>query len=290
MKMFFKRIICIFPLLLCNTCLTKSIKVCSAENFYGNVADMIGGKFVKVTNIISNPNSDPHLFSISSEIAIAIADAQVVIYNGADYDPWMTQFLAAQPGNNKLAVINIAKLLDIKEGSNPHVWYNPQTFPVLAKFLAEKFSAIQPDNRSYFENNLKSFNSRYKTVFHLIDNIKSEHSGTSVIATEPVFCYMSDALGFDMKEKEFQWVIMSGSEPSPKMTADFTNQIKNKKIKILFYNNQVTDSTTKYILDFAKKHDIKIVGVSETMPDKKSVIEWLIDELKEVKKALADDN
>lgn len=262
--------------------------VCSAENFYGSVAEMIGGKFVKVTNILSNPDADPHLFSISPKIARAITNARVVIYNGADYDPWMIQFLAAQPSNNKLAVIDVAKLIGVKEGSNPHVWYNPQTFPVLAKFLAEKFSVIQPDNKSYFEDNLKSFNTRYRVVFSLIDNIKFNHPGTPVIATEPVFGYMSDALGFSMEEKEFQWVIMNGSEPSPKMKADFINKIKKKKVKILFYNNQVTDSTTKDILSLAKQNNIQIVGISETMPDNKNVIEWLTSELDEIENAMKD--
>ena len=287
MNKIFRYLIYFCFLLICNVSFSNPIQVCSAENFYGNVAKIIGGKYVKVTSIISNPGADPHLFCISPESAVVIANAQVVICNSADYDPWMKQHLASQSINNKLAVIDVAELTGIKKGNNPHIWYNPQTFPALAKLLSEKFSAIQPDNKSYFENNLKSFNNSYKEVFDLIKNITSKYSGTSVIATEPIFGYMSDALGFDMKEKEFQWIIMNGSEPSPKMTANFINQIKNKKVKILFYNNQVTDSTTRYILSLAEQNDIQIVGVSETMPANKNVIKWLVSELEEVQKALS---
>jgi len=281
----FKYLFFVYFSLLCNICFSAPIQVCSAENFYGNIAVLIGGKHVKVTNIISNPNSDPHLFCTSPKIAIAITTAQIVIYNGVDYDPWIIQFMESQPCKNKLVVINVAEVTGI-QGNNPHIWYNPHTFSVLAKILAEKFSALQPDNKAYFESNLTSFNTRYKEVFNLIDNIKSKHSGTSVIATEPVFGYMADALGFDMKGKEFQWVIMNGSDPSPKMTADFIEQIKNKKVKILFYNNQVTSSTTEYIQSLAKQNNIQIVGISETMPDNNNVIEWFSNELKEILKAL----
>lgn len=266
--------------------LAKSVQVCSAENFYGNIAEMIGGRCVEVSNIISNPNADPHLFSISSETARAITKAQVIIYNGLDYDAWMMQLLAAQACNNKLAIINVAELVGIKKGSNPHIWYNPRTFPVLAKLLADKFSAIQPENKLYFEENLKSFTAKYKVVLALISDIRLKYSGISVTATEPVFNYMSDALEFDMKSKEFQQVIMNGSEPSPKMTADFTSLIKDKKVKILFYNNQVTNSTSEYVLNLAREKGLFIVGVSETMPVGKNVIEWLTSELEELQKVL----
>lgn len=286
MRKFFRNLFYICSLLLNTTVFSNPILICSAESCYGSVAEIIGGKFVKVTSIISNPNADPHLFCISPKIAVAVTNAQIVIYNGANYDPWMMQLLASQPSNNKLAVIDIAELIGIKKGNNPHIWYNPQTFPILAKFLAEKFSVIQPNNKLYFEDNLRSFTTRYKTVFSLIDNIKSKHPKTSVIATEPVFEYMSDALGFDMKEKEFQRIIMNGSEPSPKMTAAFIEQLKQTKTKILFYNNQVTSSSTKYILTLAKQNNVQVVGVSETMPNGKNVIEWLESELEEVQKAL----
>lgn len=288
MSSLFKYFILSWLILLCNIAFSNPIQVCSAENFYGNVAEMIGGKHVKVSSIISNPGADPHLFSVSPKNVIEVTDSQVIIYNGADYDPWMIRLLVAQPSNNKLAVIDVSLLMGNKKGDNPHIWYNPQTFPILAKFLAEKFSSIQPENKSYFEKNLSSFNNEYKTVFSLISDIKSKYSGTSVIATEPVLGYMSDALGFDMKGKEFQWIIMNGSEPSPKLTVDFINQIKNKKVKILFYNSQVTETTTKYILNLARQNNIKIVGISETMPVNKNVIEWLTGELEEIRNALND--
>jgi len=286
MSKFLRCFIYICFLLLSTTVFSNPIFVCSAENFYGNVAKMIGGKYVKVSSIISNPGADPHLFSISPKNAIEVTKAQIIIYNGAGYDPWMTQLLSSQPGNNKLAVIDVADLVGIEKGNNPHIWYKPETFQILAKFLAEKFSAIQPGNKTYFEDNLKSFNTKYQAVFNLINTIKSKHSGISVIATEPIFSYMSGALGFDMKGKKFQQVIMNGSEPSPKMTAEFINEIKNKKVKILFYNSQVTSSTTKNILNLAQQNNIAVVGVPETMPNNNNVIDWLISVLKEIENTL----
>ena len=79
------------------------VKIVAAENFYGDVARQIGGADVAVTSILSNPDEDPHLFEASAATAKALADARIVIVNGADYDPWMEKLLAANksPGRRE---------------------------------------------------------------------------------------------------------------------------------------------------------------------------------------------
>ena len=289
-KTFIRYSAIIFLYFLCSTGNSNNIKVCSAENFYGNVAKIIGGEYVDVTSIISNPDADPHLFSVSPNTAKAISRAQIIIYNGADYDPWMIQLLSSKQRDNKHTIICVAELAGVKKGNNPHIWYKPDTFPKLASLLAQKFSEIEPENKTYFKNNLDSFNDQYKKIYNLIKSIKSSFSGTNVIATEPIFGYMSDALGFNMKGERFQWIIMNGSEPSPKITAAFIDEIKSNTIKILYYNNQVTDPTTENILKLAKDNNIKTIGVSETMPNNQNVIQWLAKSLEDTQKALTKSN
>ena len=54
---------------------------------------------------MSNPDQDPHLFEVSPAIARQIAGAQIVIYNGADYDPVDDEavggFAAPRPGRHR---------------------------------------------------------------------------------------------------------------------------------------------------------------------------------------------
>ena len=40
-----------------------------AENEYANVLGQIGGKYVHVTSILNNPNTDPHTFESSPKVA-----------------------------------------------------------------------------------------------------------------------------------------------------------------------------------------------------------------------------
>ena len=73
------------------------IAVVAAENFYGDIARQIGGERVAVISIMNNPDQDPHLFETTPAIVRQIAGAQIAIFNGADYDPWMEKLLSAAP-------------------------------------------------------------------------------------------------------------------------------------------------------------------------------------------------
>ena len=265
----------------------KKISVVAAENQYGSVAKLIGGSNADVTNIINNADGDPHTFISSVKNAKLLAEADVIIYNGADYDSWINSILKS---NKDAVVIKVQDLGDFKKtsklGINPHLWYKPQTFPALAKKLTAVYSKLDADNANLYKKNYKEFEHKYQTVYKMVTDIKAKYKGTPVTATEPVFGYMEDALGLKAKGLDFQWVIMNDSEPSPKMMINYQDLLKDKKVKVLFYNQQVTDNTTKNILNLAKKNDIPVAGVTETMPTNKDAISWMIDTLDATQKAL----
>lgn len=119
------------------------IRIVTAENFYGDLARQIGGASVEVTSILANPNDDPHLFESSSSTARNLADADIVVYNGAGYDPWMDSLLAATDKPSRV-VLSVAKLTTHANGDNPHLWYDPATFPAVAKALDDELAKRDP--------------------------------------------------------------------------------------------------------------------------------------------------
>ena len=79
----------------------KPILIVAAENVYGDIARQVGGERVSVVSIMSNPDQDPHLFETTPGIVRQIAAAQIVILNGANYDPWMDKLLTAAPRDER---------------------------------------------------------------------------------------------------------------------------------------------------------------------------------------------
>ncbi len=263
----------------------QPIAVVAAEDFYGEVAAAIGGDRVAVTSIIDNPNLDPHDYEATPSTARAVADARIVMYNGADYDPWMEKLIAATVRPERTA-ISVATLLGRKPGDNPHLWYDPAAMPEVADAVAEALTAIDPQGADGYATRRQAFVASLETVNQKIAAVKQRFAGEPVTATEPVFGYMAEALGLDMRNQDFQTAIMNDTEPSASQLAAMESDLKGGKVKAFFYNNQVSDPLTEQLLSLARAANVPVVGVTETEPAGKSYVEWMLDELDATEKAL----
>jgi zinc/manganese transport system substrate-binding protein len=100
---------------------------------------------------------------------------------------------------------------------------------------------------------------------------------------------MARALGLDMHNHRFQLATMNDTEPSPSAMAAFENDLRAHAVKALLYNSQVTNDTTKRLLNIATSSGVPIVGVSETMPAGGNYVTWMIGQLDALQAALSKD-
>ena len=266
------------------------LKIVAAENFYGGVAREIAGSDARITSILTNPNQDPHEFTTDAKTARAVADADIVIYSGIGYDSWMEKLLGTAGKPNRV-VIDVADLIGRKDGDNPHIWYDPQTMPALGRKLVEVLSHANPAQAGAYQKALDAFRASMKPELDKIAELKATTSGVEVTATEPVFGYMADALGFKMLNFDFQVKIMNDSEPSAAETADFEKSLTSQEAKLLFFNSQVIDPTTDRLQKIARQVGVPIIGVTETQPpDQKSYAGWMLHQLTAIEAALPAKN
>jgi zinc/manganese transport system substrate-binding protein len=270
-----------------NTCAAdKKIAVVAAENFYGNVAQQIGGDTVSITNILNSPDQDPHLFETSPSVVRDVAAAQIVIQNGAQYDAWMDGLLKAVPKPGRVVII-AADLLHKKTGDNPHLWYDPATMPAVAKAVAAAFAAADPAHASDYNARLNSFLASLQPLDAKIASIRNKYSGLPVTATEPVFGYMATALHLSMHNQGFQLAVMNNTEPSASDVAAFERDLKTHNVRLMFYNKQASDNLVQHMVELAHESHVPVVGVTETAPPGLSYQDWMLAQLEATEKALA---
>jgi zinc/manganese transport system substrate-binding protein len=265
----------------------EPVKIVAAENFYGDIAQQIGGDNISVTSILSNPDQDPHEFEASASTARAIADARLVVYSGADYDPWAVKLLSASKSPSR-AVIEVAKLVHKKAGDNPHVWYEPGTMPAFAKALAATLSKIDPAHQSDYAMHLAVFEQSMKPVTEKIAALRAAHAGKPVTATEPVFGYMADALGLKMRNERFQIAVMNDTEPSATAIAAFEKDLRTRAVKVLLYNSQTSEALTERMRKLAENSGVPVVGVTETEPHEQNYQSWMLSQLDALDRALGN--
>jgi len=263
------------------------VPVVAAENFYGDVVRQLGGNHVQVTSIMSNPDEDPHLFEASPKTARALQNAALVVYNGADYDPWMDKLLAASKGEGRTTIV-AAQLMGKKSGDNPHLWYDPKTMPAVAKAVAADLSALNPAQAAYFEANVRKFDASLKPWLAAIASFKAHYPKTPVAVTEPVADYMLELAGTDIATPfSLQSAIMNGTDPSPQDVTKQNSLFADRKVKVFVYNQQVTDALTQSFLSLAKKNGIPVMGVYETMPTPGFTYQsWMLAEVNALEKAV----
>jgi len=265
--------------------LAGPIEIVAAENFYGDVAQQIGGSGVQVISILNNPNQDPHLFEISPGVGRTVSAADIVVYSGIDYDPWMESLLRADQSRNR-EVIVVAPLAARQAGDNPHVWYDTQTMLAYAAVLADALAARDPAHADVYRRNLAAFQASTHPIEVKIDGLRDRLAGWPVAATEPIFGYMFDALGMKVRELPFQLAVMNDTEPSARDVAGFERDLRSHAVKLLIYNSQATDPTADRMKEIATQAGVPVVGATETEPAGMNYQAWMSAELAAVDRAL----
>ncbi len=265
------------------------ITAVGAENEYANVIEQIGGKYVDVSAVESDPNTDPHTFEASASVAQEVSGADLLVENGVGYDSYMEKIASASPSSSR-RVINVQKLLGLPDSTpNPHLWYKPETMPAVAKQLVADFSELQPEHKSYFEANLAKFEESLEPWMKGLEEFSTKYPGTAVATTEPVADYMLEAAGIEnLTPFSMQADIMNDTDPAPQAVSLQEGFFSEKKADAFVYNQQVTDSITEKFLKSAAANGVPVVGVYETMPTGYTYQKWMEAELGALEEAVAN--
>ncbi|QLH20665.1 metal ABC transporter solute-binding protein, Zn/Mn family [Streptomyces sp. Rer75] len=267
----------------------KAIEVVAAENFWGSIAQQLGGSHVHVKSIIDNPAADPHDYEPTAADGRAVATARYAIVNGIGYDAWADKLLSANPGSGRTE-LKVGDLVHLKPGGNPHRWYSPADVRQVIEKITADYKKIDPDHAA-------SYNARKKTYLdttlapynRLVSHIKTTYKGTSIGASESIATPLAQGLGLKMRTPaSFLDAISEGTDPTAEDKSAIDRQIKNKEIKVYVYNSQNSTPDVRAQVKEAKAAGIPVATVTETpTPARVSFQDWQVRQLKGIERALA---
>ncbi len=266
---------------------SSRVRVVGAENFYADVIAQIGGRYVAVVSVLSNPNTDPHAYESSTVDASAVAAADLVVQNGVGYDDFMQKLEAASP-NDKRTVIDVGMLAGRKKGDNPHLWFDPKVMPKVAARIEKELEQRDPAHAAYYRAHLRTFGRSLDSWTSTIAAMRRQYAHTPVAVTEPVFNYVLDAVGVDVRTPEsFQLAVEEGNDPAPQDVRAVRGLISGGTAKVLIYNQQTVEPSTAKLLTLARSSRVPVVGVYETMPAAKTYQSWMLAETRALQAALS---
>src|SRR5689334_10152185 len=149
---------------------STQVQVVAGENFWGSLVSQLGGAHTQVLSIVSDPNADPHDYESNAANARAIANAKLVVVNGAGYDDWALRLIAAN-GNQNQKVLNVADLLGKKAGDNPHFWYSPTYVNQAVHQMYSDLVSIDNANAGYYKQRYSNLNESLGSYNNRINEI-----------------------------------------------------------------------------------------------------------------------
>ncbi|MCQ4360988.1 zinc ABC transporter substrate-binding protein [Mycobacterium gordonae] len=250
-----------------------AVAVVASTEVWGSVARAVAGGHVPVKSILTGADTDPHSYQATPADAAALADADLVVYNGGGYDPWVDRVLAGHPGIH--AVDAYSFLRPVGEAPDEHVFYNLAVAKAVAISIAERLSIIDPPNSADYQSNAAQFGRGADAIANSERAIATTYPATGVIATEPVVHYLLTAAGLiNRTPVGFAVANENDADPAPADMASALDLINRRQVAALLINPQTATAATADLQDAARHAGVPVTEVSETLPSGSDYLSW----------------
>jgi len=249
----------------------------------------IGGDRVEVS-ILVPAGVEPHEWEPGPRDIIKIQSAQVFVYNGAGFEPWVEEMLKGID-SERLIVVDFSKgtelLKEEGEALDPHIWLDPVFVKNQVYLIEEALIKNDPENEKYYMANAQTLR---EELTKLDEEIRKELSYTK----KKVFIASHAAFSYYAKRYVLKQIAITGlspeAEPSPAKIAEIVKIAKNNEVKYIFFETLVSPRLSEVI---AKEVGAKtlvlnpIEGLSQAeMDEGRTYFTVMRDNLKNLKLAL----
>jgi zinc/manganese transport system substrate-binding protein len=239
----------VLSLCLCLFCLTnaasasdatirvdETIRVVTSFSILEDVVKELGGDYVNVVNLVSR-NSDAHMYQPKPSDAVAIASADVVIFNGLEFEGWITRLIENSGYNGKqLIASNGVDAINNGEEIDPHAWQSFHNIRVYIRNISRTLVTLRPQYANKFRQRQKRYlDSLSALEQQLIEQIANIPANKRIVVTS------HDAFSYLGREFDIQFSAPLGlsleDEASAEDVATIIDQIRGQNVRALFIEN-----------------------------------------------------
>ena len=254
------------------------------------LADEIGGDNIELRTVVPN-GVESHDYEPSIRQLRDIENAQLFIYNGANFESWADKVV----GNiiDKDRTINASELVDlimVDNNPDPHIWLSTENMIKIGEAIKNKLILLDETHKEDYENNFNNLASRLRELDNKFSEELSQKKRESIIVSHEAFTYMAERYGF----KQIPVTgISPEQEPSPKTVAELIEIAKRENHKYIFLETLASPKTVQVI---AKETGLQILTLNpveglteEELRKGKDYISIMEENLENLKKALVMD-
>lgn len=227
-----------------------------------SIAEIIGGTKVDVFGIATG-YQNPHFVDPKPSYIIRLSNADLFVTLGLDLESGWSPSLLSSSRNLKIQrgsagyvdastgvqLMQVPTSINRAEGDihiygNPHYWLDPLNGKHIARNICDGLERISPENKNFFETNLKIFNETIDKKVQSWSMQVAKFKGTKVIAYHNEWCYFENRFGLqivDFLEPK------PGIPPAPSQLVKIIGEIKNNSIKVIISSPYFTSSSSDVV-------------------------------------------
>ncbi|BAQ08480.1 ABC super family ATP binding cassette transporter binding protein [Bacillus sp. OxB-1] len=232
-------------------------------------AERIGGSHVDVQSIYP-AGADEHTFDPTQKDMMALADADLFFYIGLGLEGFVENARKTLK-NEHVKLIPTAERIpeeQLGEGHShedeehghddggwdghgheshlhdPHVWISPNLSIALASSIKEALVEAAPEAKEEFEKNFGQLKVELEQLDKQFQKMAEEAPNKAFFVSHAAFGYLADRYGLDQVAVAG---LNSQSEPSQKQLAILVNEAKEKDIKYVLFEQNVSSRLTEVI-------------------------------------------
>jgi ABC-type Zn uptake system ZnuABC Zn-binding protein ZnuA len=236
-----------------------ALKVVATTTIVGDIVKNIGGEQIDLS-VLLPLGTDPHNFEPSPQDIALVSDADMVFTNGAGLEGFMSKLLENAGG--KATVVSLSDGLELipaaeegghageadHEGSDPHVWWDPNNVQHWVNRIEGALSEADPKNAATYKANAQS----YRLALSDLDGWISQQvaqvpqANRKIVSDHVVFGYFAKRYGFEQVGAVIPSV-STVAAPSAQEMADLEDVINNLGVKAIFLESTVNPALSQRI-------------------------------------------
>jgi manganese/iron transport system substrate-binding protein len=235
-----------------NAATNHKIQVATTISTLNSFVQGVGGEYVSVKNIVP-VGASPETFQPAPQDVATVADANLLVENGAGLETWLDKLLR-DAGTRNLHVVVAADGLPVKN-MNPHLWMDPVFAKEYVRKIRDALIEIDPAHAGEYRRNAASYDGR---LDELIVQIRRQiatvpPSHRYMIVFHNAWQYYNDrfgitTLGFVERNP--------GQEPNPQQIAQLIDLAKQHHVHVVFSEPEYS---SKLLYSIAQGAGIKVV-------------------------------
>ncbi len=251
-----------------------SLSSCVQENVSGKIqivttlfpqydfARQIAGDKADVTMLIT-PGVESHSFDPSPADIIKVNLSQLFIYTGEYMEAWAKRIIDGLD-NKDVVVLNVTDgiTLELTEDEetgedghdesdhlyDPHVWTDPNNAMIMAENITNALCSIDPYNAEYYKANASAYILELKDLDTAFQEVVEGGNRRQVIfgGRNPFYYFLTR---YGLSYMSAYDSCSTETEPSVKIVAKLMDEIKEKELPVIFYEELREPKVAKSISD-----------------------------------------